>query len=962
MSTTLEEPRRAPDEATRRTLPINAIAAWMGPLIVTAACLFVFWELHPSLILRNTTAAGGDMGAHVWWPAYLRDHLLPNWRLAGWSPDWYAGFPAGQFYFPLPALFTVILDVFLPYNIAFKIVTVTGPVSLPAAAYVFGRGIRAPRPTPTFLALAATTFLFFKGSPNAAEANTVAFNQHIMGGNLASNLAGEFAFALALSLALFFLGSFAWSLDRRRAYWLPAVLGASVVMCHLVVAIFAVVGALVIWLTTRPGRNFQPMVAIAAVAGLLTGIWTIPLLSTLGWTTDMRYEPLREYTKYLIPDYILWPTLPFVAVALAVAVVQWRRSTLIIGVLTAASGLIFRVWELNPATPVWNLRFLPFWYLGLFMLSAVGVAELVRGVGWMVGRGIANRDAGLAAGGGAVSASARTTTVVTLTILLAVATLFQLHETKGFVDYWASWNYSGYEDNGPTGTGKAWDEFHALNEAMANLPAGRSLWEPGKGLTRYGTTLAPMLLPYFTDGHTASMEGLYYEASATTPYHFLTVSKLTASGQASNPVRGFVYKTISDFSLGVEQLQDLGVRYLLVESDEAKAAAKKDSSLTLVATSPDLDGIPPVGWEQVTRGGAPLVDGLTQQPVVITDSGSVPGDAPSIGSATPASTEPLPDLDRPLSTDGPEDWERSSRADAAVAPLVAVGPVTVSNIKTDERSVSFAVDKVGVPVRIAVSYAADWRATGADGPWSMTPAGMVIVPTAKNVTVSYTVPPRGWEIYEVKGSDLVSPLEYEPVVVTNLTKKSARDCYHDPSAPPEELSAWECIAAPWWDTADQIDRPLAATGPKDWERVDDPADAPMKELPDVEVTDIKSDDDSISFKVDQVGVPVLVKVSAFANWRAHSAQGPYRVTPNLMVVVPTSENVSLQYETTNAEWLGRLATLLGIVGLVLLIRRQPRRSPPPDGEGELTAGPSESGATVDASTSTVGLPPSDPDP
>ena len=24
-------------------------------------------------------------------------------RLAGWSPDWYAGFPVGQYYFPLPA-------------------------------------------------------------------------------------------------------------------------------------------------------------------------------------------------------------------------------------------------------------------------------------------------------------------------------------------------------------------------------------------------------------------------------------------------------------------------------------------------------------------------------------------------------------------------------------------------------------------------------------------------------------------------------------------------------------------------------------------------------------------------------------------------------------------------------------------------------------------------------------------
>src|SRR5688572_12657508 len=64
---------------------------WLGLAILVACCVYIFLQLQPHLILRDTTAAGGDMGAHVWWPAYLRDHLLP-WRLAGWSPDFYAGF------------------------------------------------------------------------------------------------------------------------------------------------------------------------------------------------------------------------------------------------------------------------------------------------------------------------------------------------------------------------------------------------------------------------------------------------------------------------------------------------------------------------------------------------------------------------------------------------------------------------------------------------------------------------------------------------------------------------------------------------------------------------------------------------------------------------------------------------------------------------------------------------------
>src|SRR4030088_894256 len=57
--------------------------------VVIACCAVVLFQLNPKLILRNTTATGGDMGAHVWFPAYLRDHLLPSWRVAGWSPDWF---------------------------------------------------------------------------------------------------------------------------------------------------------------------------------------------------------------------------------------------------------------------------------------------------------------------------------------------------------------------------------------------------------------------------------------------------------------------------------------------------------------------------------------------------------------------------------------------------------------------------------------------------------------------------------------------------------------------------------------------------------------------------------------------------------------------------------------------------------------------------------------------------------
>ncbi len=46
------------------------------PVVVGGCIAALLATLHPSLILRNNTPTGGDMGAHVWAPAYLRDHLL----------------------------------------------------------------------------------------------------------------------------------------------------------------------------------------------------------------------------------------------------------------------------------------------------------------------------------------------------------------------------------------------------------------------------------------------------------------------------------------------------------------------------------------------------------------------------------------------------------------------------------------------------------------------------------------------------------------------------------------------------------------------------------------------------------------------------------------------------------------------------------------------------------------------
>ncbi|MFM9226553.1 MAG: hypothetical protein ACKOQ1_08015, partial [Actinomycetota bacterium] len=218
------------DSDTRRSEWALTLKSMTTTAIVLGATLIVIAVVQPELVLRNNTPTGGDMGAHVWGPAYLRDVLLPHWRLTGWSMDWYAGFPAYRFYMVVPALLIVLLDVVLPYGIAFKLVAVAGLVAFPACAWLMGRVAKLPYPFPELLTVGAVMFLF-------DESFT------IYGGNIPSTMAGEFSFSISLALALAGLGVFARGLDDGKHRGWTALLIALSALSHGIVLLFVFFGA-----------------------------------------------------------------------------------------------------------------------------------------------------------------------------------------------------------------------------------------------------------------------------------------------------------------------------------------------------------------------------------------------------------------------------------------------------------------------------------------------------------------------------------------------------------------------------------------------------------------------------------------------------------------------------------------------------------------------------------------------
>ncbi|HEX9969721.1 MAG TPA: hypothetical protein VGB03_06250 [Acidimicrobiales bacterium] len=738
----------------RRLTPTAIVTA----LVVGAASVFVFVQLQPSLLFSNTTPAGGDMGAHVWGPAYLRDHLLPHGRLSGWAPDWYTGFPYPTFYFPLPTLLIVLLDVVLPYGIAMKLVSVLGLVTLPITAWAFGRLAGAGEPGSACLGLATLPFLFDRSFT-------------IYGGNIASTLAGEFAFSISLSLSLLFLGVFARGLTTGRHRSLAAALFAAAAASHVVPLLFAISGVVVLTLMRIDRQRLvRYALPVCAVAGALAAFWWLPFLMRLPYTNDMGWEKLTLFRKNLISDRETWVLV--LALIGAGASIGLRRRVGIF--LTAMAAMWAFVFVAMPQARLWNARVLPFWILSLYLLGGLAVAEVGRLLGrlWVEApdtvegidaesyaerRERADRVAALA-----TPLVGLLLALVLVGVPLGASWLPFESSSRSFIPDWVRWNYKGYEGKA------AYPEYRDLMQTMGTVGrtegCGRAMWEYESELDRLGTPMALMLLPYWTDGCIGSVEGLFFESSATTPYHFLNQSELSVG--ASRPQRGLPYHDF-DVDRGIEHLKLLGVRYFMAFSDESQTAARARPDLRLVGSSGPWPVSYKTGtkdrvWEVYEIAGSEIVAPLRNEPVVME---GVPKGGHRWQDAAVAWYQDPTRWDVPLAASGPEEWRRVEGADPD-PPRRAVEPVRVSGIEEHDQAIEFDVDRVGVPVLVKASYFPNWKVSGARGVWRVTPNHMVVIPTDTHVRLHYGYTPvdaSAWALTLLGAAGLVAMWRFGPV-------------------------------------------------------------------------------------------------------------------------------------------------------------------------------------------------------
>ena len=910
---------------------------------------FVVVNVRPGLWFTDTTPTGGDLGAHVWAPAYLRDVLLGELRLTGWTHDWYAGFPAFTFYMVLPSLLVVIVDAGIGL-----------PTSLFAHLAAAGAGIGlvgVPALRRSWAAAGARHRILLAGVLAAAAIAVLQVLALLDGRVLGLGPLGEIHYEQALvdrALAALMLpavaAGWAWiALRARPGIRFPAAVAAALVALLTVpmpygvsLKLVAIAGVVVlpaaVWGMARMGGVAGAGQALAAAAAVLFlfdrsfNIYGGNLMSTmagefaysLGLASAVAYvgvacQGMGSGRNRVLAGALLALTgllhlfSAFFALGVTAALLlvgrwrwpAWRRRlgwTVVTGAMAAAVSAwwVLPFWwnrgllndmgwgkERRYVSSLWSRREHDYSFLvndpplqPFVLFVAVSVVMFVAARAWRALRSRGDRRS--ARPQPSIEGGVRLWMALVLTAAIFAVAFRVMPEGRLWNVRILPFYYLAVYLSAALGLGEflRWATVWLRRRRIARLEAGRAggRWlSGGPAVARIAVVLAVAGVLVWVGLPLRSLPG--GRAGSDGVYHW------------------------GPFSTGGTNLGTYWVQYNFggyearTPTDAGGGSSEYWDFVEVMAEVGETRGCGPSLWEY--ESGRLGSYGTPMAPMLLpywTDGciGSMEGLYFEASATTP--------------------YHFLMQSELSVAPSRAQRDLPYSGL-----DVSAGVEHMGlmgVRYYMAFSERAVSQARAEPGLAEIAASGP-------------------WVVFEVVGSQAVSGLATLPVVVDDLDSSGER---------------WLEAAAGVFLAGD--DRPvLTAEGPNDWPRMEladpyataggvepdlereerirrlavaVPAAAPRVEIEPAAVSDVVRRDHSISFRVDRVGAPVLVRTSYFPNWFASGAEGPYRATPNLMVVVPTDTEVRLTYGRSAVEWLALVVTLAGLAAAFWLAFRSGR--------------------------------------
>jgi len=537
--------------------------------VALGSLLLIFLRIE--LVFSDLLPTGGDMGAHIVPTKFFVTELFNNFKLSGWSQDWFAGYPVYYFYFPLPPIITSLLSFLFPFSISFKTMVLISQVLLVISIEMLMRKN-------------SKEFSFYGFGVGLLYLLTESFT--IFGGNLASSLAGQYSFTYSIAFANFSIFYLLKSNHRYSTEIASLLIGLSV-LSHLIP--FMIYLPIFAYYFLKSNAKITIKIAAFLFFLFIAMRFSISLFLNLEFTTNMTYTP---YTQ--LSDLVKSDVLPFAIGAIIYVILSSSRTTLkaVAGFELYLVSISIFLFFYGPESALWNGRIVPFFNLGIIILffnllhfDIKNLTKKIQGKYPLIVF-ILSINSYLMYLYYSKWGNTYSTTTISINLIILLMFLISINSEKSliyttlvsltfgtlsYLPHWLNWNFSGYESK------NNWSDITTLYEGLDTLEPGRIMWEPNSDLNKYGTPMVLMTIPMFTDHQ--SVEGLYFDSSITTPFHFLTVSGLAE--RPSNPVGGLTYIN-GEFDKGFRLMEELGVDYFIAYTSSIKDKANESENFNFL--------------------------------------------------------------------------------------------------------------------------------------------------------------------------------------------------------------------------------------------------------------------------------------------------------------------------------------------------------------------------------------------
>jgi hypothetical protein len=648
----------------------------LGILIIIT--LFLISYFKPSLLLSETTTTGGDTASHYYSAYFMKNNLLPNGRVVGWTHGNYAGFPMFQFYFFLPFLAMALLSYLIPLQIAFKLVSVLGIFLLPITAYISMRAMKFRFPIPAFAAVFMLPFLFM-------EANSM------WGGNIPSTLAGEFSYSISLALAVLFFGLLYKEVEKKkeRKHLPLVILLVGITFTHVYTLLFVVASSAFFLVEKDKERLIDNLVFLFKVyfiSFLLTSFWAIPMVSKLSYTTPFavvwNIQGLAEvFPRSLAPFYLL-------AILGFFRSLQKRDDRILYVAFSLVTALL--LYTLSTRLGIVDIRFVPFIQLFPLFISAYGLGELTS---ILRGKGL-------------------------LPLIVVIGTILWVNHNVAFIPNWIDWNYEGFEEK------SVWGAYNGVNEFLKGGPGDpRVVYEHSQLHNSAGTSRAFESLPLFSGRGT--LEGLYMQSTVSSPFIFYIqseISQVTSCPFPQWPCAHF------DPNRAARHLAMFNVKHVVTRTDETKSALSQNPDYKL------LNSFAPYSIFELKTNNDRYVVVPKFEPVLFETS--------RWKEHSYLWFLDFDLIDIPLVfTENAENFDgfKITKTDGSLRnlPKIPIERDCIVEEQVLDEEIKINTSCIGVPHIIRVSYFPNWKVEGAERVYLVSPSFMLVIPTQENVRLYY---------------------------------------------------------------------------------------------------------------------------------------------------------------------------------------------------------------------------------